>query len=203
MSYRTLNLLAWTDSSRPGLFSFRFGPMPSDRATRVSRPMCSCSARSTCLWCTTTGCFVGGYPISLSVGTTWNVCESSYISRRHYSNVLSLLRLRAARDLLETLAPGRGGQVFKERDDSVRRRFGRSRCVHSPSSRLSRMSGNWQALQCMTAGISADCTVQFECRPVEATLGFSDSLRGSWRCRRTTLGQTWKTSLITSPRCRR
>ena len=47
--------------------------MPSDRATRVSRQMCSCSARSTCLWCITTGCFVGGYPISLSVGTTWNV----------------------------------------------------------------------------------------------------------------------------------
>ena len=24
--------------------------------------MCSCSARSTCLWCITTGCFVRGYP---------------------------------------------------------------------------------------------------------------------------------------------
>ena len=147
MSHRTLNLLAWTDSSRPGLFIIRFGPMPSDCATRVSRPMCSCSARSTCLWFTTTGCFIGGYPISLSIETTWNVCESSYISRRPYSNVLSLLRLRAARDLRGTLAPGTGRPGLRRkhggcRDNSMRRGFERSRCVHSPSSWWSKMSGN-------------------------------------------------------------
>ena len=86
MSHRMLKLSAWTDSSRPGLFGVRFGPMPFDRATRVSRQMCSCSARSTCLWCITTGCFVGGYPILFSDGTTWNVCKSSYCSRRPCSN---------------------------------------------------------------------------------------------------------------------
>ena len=148
MSHRTLILPAWT---HPGLFGVRFGPMPSDRATRVSRQMCSCSAKFTCFWCITTGCFVGGYPILLSVGTTWNVCESSYRSRRPYSNVLILLRLRAARDLRETLAPGTGRPGLRRkhggcRDESVRRGFRRSRCVNSPSSWWSRMSGNWQAL---------------------------------------------------------
>ena len=37
--------------------------------------MCSCSARFTCRWCIITRCFVGGYPILLSDGITWNDCK--------------------------------------------------------------------------------------------------------------------------------
>ena len=138
ISHRTLNLPAWTDSARPGLFGVRFGLMPFDRATQVSRQLCSCLTRSTCLWCIIAGCFVGGYPILLSDGTTWNACESLYRRRRPNSSVFCLLWLRAARDLWETLAPGTGRPDPRRkrdgfRDESVRRGFGRSRCVNSPS----------------------------------------------------------------------
>ena len=148
MSHRTLNLLAWTGSSRLGLFSVRLGPMPSDRAIRVSRPLCSCSARSTCSGAPLQGISSGVTPCRFPSGLPRTFCASSYISRRPYSSVLSLLRLRAARDLRETLAPGTGRPGLQRkhggcRDDSVRRGFGRSRGVHSPSSRCSKMSGNW------------------------------------------------------------